>query len=164
MSMQQKAANAGLQSGVGAPNPQDVVPQDAGSPLPPELLSMIDNLPPEILEQLIAAAEAEMSQAGAGGPPQQGGPAEGQQDPNALIAKSAGYVEGFKEHAAELGFSKNDTVELYKIAMEMMQNSQVNEEQLAIKQAHYAGFMEAASDLGLSQQQALDFYAFGFGN
>lgn len=155
-----KAANQqGLQGGASAPDVQDAVPQEQGTPLPPEILSMIDNLPPEVLEQLLAVVEAEM-QEGAG--PEQGGMP--QEDPNAMVGKTAAYREGFYSYAGELGFNQVEADKLYKRALDLMGESAVTEQTLVEKQAHFIGFMERASELELTEKQAYDLYAFGFHN
>lgn len=156
-----KAANhQGLQSGAAAPNVQDVVPQGEDLGLPPEIQSLIDNLPPEVLEQVLAAVESEMQEAQGGGQPQP----DLQEDPNGMVAKTAAYKEGFFEHARELNFSNQEAEQLYKRACDIMGQSVVTEDSIKEKQAHYVGFMERADELGLTEKQALDLYAYGFGN
>ena len=116
-----------------------------GMGVPPELEQLIQQLPPEVLQQLVQEIEAEMQGQGGGSPhghhgggdPSQGagGPppgAGGGQDPAAMmaamgkqgsakiLAKEAAYIEGFAEHGLKYGFGTNDVKQLYKKALELM--------------------------------------------
>ena len=112
---------------------------------------------------------------GAGGPP--GGGAGGPPPPHgghhksgaAILAKQAGYIEGFIERGLSHGFNTQTTRELYKKALETIegnngQNRQLPKPKLTDKQAaHYAGFMERAAASGISKQEAHKTYFHVYG-
>jgi len=172
-----KVANApgaglegGMQAGGAAPDPSQVSPtQGAGAcrGIPPEIEQLIDQLPPEVLAQLVQEIEQELSGAGGGagaGHPGGGHPAHGGHPggghrgaagglpPEAAgammppkqasaIAKEASYVEGFFGHAYELGFNKDEAKNLYKHA-------------LAIIEQQERGQVKSASELPKENQNA----------
>jgi hypothetical protein len=148
---------AGLQAGGMAPPPEQVVPQGAaegGLPaeggIPPELEQLINQLPPEVLAQIVQEIEQQLQGggdggagagpgAGAGGPPPgaggmagpppgmgAGGPPPGHphhKQGSEIIAKQASYIEGFVGRAYELGFDRATTQNIYKYALDLMSAS-----------------------------------------
>ena len=177
--------------GAGGPPPgadpsQGQPPQSNGG-IPPEIEQMIQQLPPEVLQQLVQEIEAELgqggqggdpSQAGAGGPPPGADPSQGGGDPSQggmmppkqgsekLLAKEAKYVEGFIERALNYGFDKNAAKEMYKKALEIMEGSAPSKPAVAPvkeKNAHFEGFLSQAQARGISQDEAVQAYNRVFG-
>lgn len=196
-----KRANDALQAG-GPPPPPSGGPQGGPPPpdasgqppagqdgaLPPELEQLINSLPPEALQQLLAEIQQDLDQqAGAqpggappgsmGAGPAPGAPGDGghmappppdgmpKQGSAKIIAHDANYIEGFMSQAAARGLDKQASTELYYAALELMQEPQVkqasSEEHV---QLHYEGFTKAAaSTLGLSSKEAHQLYLETFG-
>lgn len=169
-----KKANPGLPEGVSLPPPpQGATP--AGGPaeagLPPELEQLINSLPPEVLQQLLAEVEQQLgSEAQAGTQPQD----QGQmlpQNPNAMdptkqaeaiVAYDKNYIDGFMSAAQAQGLNKQAAQELYKYALDIMQTgapAQNSEVEKQAAQLHYEGFTKSAmSHLGLTADQAQQLY------
>lgn len=173
------AEQAGMQAGIGAPGPEQL---GAGQPpmpgaeggdsgIPPELEQLIASLPPEVLQQLLAEVEQELSGGGAGGPPPgAGGPPPGAGGPppeqmkqgEFILAKTAEYQEGFLEAARYYGVSQNDTVAMYKRALAEMEQNPIDTDLFIDSQekraAHYEGFVLNAVNHGLTQAAAIETY------
>ena len=178
------------QAGMGGPPqggpPPQAAPQDlgAGQPplpadggaggIPPELEQLINSLPPEVLQQLLAEIQQEVGgdQGGgdAGGPPQGGSPHHKQASvkDEPILAKTASYQEGFLDAAKEYNTSRDLTVALYKRALAEMEANPVDlslfpdtEEKRA---SHAEGVITAAMERGFSQKEAVDLYRSTFLN
>lgn len=152
---QQAAMAAGQdaqQAQLGAGQPP-LPTEDAG--IPPEVEELINSLPPEVLQQLMAEIEQELSGAAAGQEKQSA-------DSTLLLSKTAEYVEGFFEAASEYGLTRAQARQCYKQAADYMEKNPINTA-LAIdskeKQAlHYEGFLLEAADHGFSVKQAEALY------
>ena len=140
----------GMQAGLGAPGPEQTgagqppLPQGGGEGgIPPELEELINSLPPEVLQQLLAEVEQELQGGGQGGPPPQdagapqGGPPQGGLPPegmpkqgsakeDTILAKTAEYQEGFLEASQHYGVDRNTTVQLFKQALHEMEQSPID--------------------------------------
>lgn len=183
-------------AGLGAPGPEQL---GAGQPplpggeggeggIPPEIEELIQSLPPEVLQQLMAEIEQEISQ-GQGGPPQagppggmppQGGPPPGPpggmspgmpkqgSDNSVLLCKTAEYVDGFFEAARDHGLTRAQANQFYKEAATRMETNPIdlpisidtNEK----KASHYEGFVLEAVDHGFTVKQAEAIYLNTFVN
>lgn len=177
-----KKANDALQAGMQAPPPPDAAqgmpPADQAGALPPELEQLINSLPPEALQQLLAEVEQELAQ-GQGGAPQGGMPPG--QDPGAggampppppdgmpkqgsIIAHDANYIEGFMSQASLRGLDKQASAELYYAALELMNAPQQVKQAADTNSLHYEGFTTAAkAKLGISPKEAQELYFSTFG-
>lgn len=185
-----KKANDALQAGMQAPPPPDAAqgqpPAGPEGALPPELEQLINSLPPEALQQLLAEIQQELEAGGGQGGPQ-GMPPAGMppgQDPgaggampppppdgmpkqgsaNSLIAHDARYIDGFMSQAFARGLNKQASTELYYAALELMRAPQVKQASASTNNLHCEGFTSAAqSKLGLSPKQAQELYLATFG-
>ena len=176
-------AAAAMQAGISTPGPEQLgqgqppLPTDpsGGAGVPPEIEQLIQSLPPEVLQQLIAEIEQQMGGAGdpnsQGQPPQgmeQGHPAhaghapEKQGSDTSLLCKTAEYKEGFLEEAKNYGLTHNQAMNFYKSAVSQMEQAPIDPALLLNtqeKQAqHYEGFIRTALDYGCTMKQAQDEY------
>lgn len=174
-----------MQAGSGAPGAEQMaqgqppLPGGEGdSGIPPELEQLINSLPPEVLEQLLAEVEQELQGGGdpaAQGAPPQGMPPEAMQGGmppegmpkqgsarDTILAKTAEYQEGFVEAANYYGVDRNTTVNLYKQAMVEMENNPVDAslfvDSKEKRAAHFEGFVYQALNRGFSQADAISTY------
>lgn len=169
------AAGLPVQAGVNTPDPSQLgagQPGLEGGPgaqgVPPELEQLIQSLPPEVLQQLIAEIEQEMGGAGhTGAPPQ--GHHQGHQPPpgpekqgSALLCNTPEYQAGFMEAARDYGLTQYQTNEFYKQAVSRMAESPIDPELFINTQekqaSHYEGFITAALEYGCTVKQAQDEY------
>ena len=182
----------GLQGGEMAPPPAQAVPQEQAGQIPPEIEQLINSLPPEALEQLLAEVEQAMqgggdpSQGGmppqgdpsqGGMPPQgmppqgmppQGDPSQGMKQASAIIANEPAYIEGFMARAAEVGLDKHAAVKIYKEAVAIMAPPAPAQKTAsyapAPKNAHKVGFVaHAKATYNCSEKQAEELYENYFG-
>ena len=170
------AGGAPQQLGQGQP-PLPAAPEGGGG-VPPEIEELIQSLPPEVLQQLIAEIEQEMQHGGVqppqGHPPQghppQGHPPQGmpKQGEESILSKTAEYAEGFFSNAVDHGLTRNEAANFYKQAVSIMEKSPVDPTLFLDskeKQAnHYDGFVRAALDHGLSVKGAQGLYLETFVN
>lgn len=154
-----KVANetAGMQAGAAAPNPTEAVPPNEAAALPPELLSLIENAPPEVLQELLAAVQAEQGEGQVPGGDMDGLP-PGSED---LAGAQPEYKTAYVKHAMEhYGFSKAESEAIYKRALELMASEPVTEEMVAEKVAHYNEFVRyGQQQYGLTHEQLDAIYA-----
>lgn len=155
------AAQAGLsqQPPADLGSGQPPLPGDQG--IPPELEELINSLPPEVLEQLLAEVQAELS----------GG--EGQQKQasfsgDMILAKTAEYQEGFLQAAKDNRIDMSLTELMYKRALDEMEASPIDlslQPDTPEKRASHAeGVISAAVEYGLSKKEAIDLYTATFLN
>ena len=185
------AAQAGMggppQGAAPQPPPQDLgggqppLPGDGGQGIPPELEQLINSLPPEVLQQLLAEVQQELQGGGGGGdggqggppqggpqgggmggPPQHGHHKQGSAAEDLILAKTAGYQEGFLEAAKSYNATQQFTVSLYKQALAEMEANPIDlslipdtEEKIA---SHAEGVITAAMERGFSKKEAVDLY------
>lgn len=168
----------------GDPSQQGMPDASGGLGVPPEIEQLIQQLPPEVLQQLVQEIEAELANGGQGGgdpsmqggdpsqgggmPPQGGGmpmdPSMGKQGSVKILAKEASYIEGFVERALSYGFTRNDAKEMYKKALDIMAPEQPVQQKTTVKQAsdkqaaHFDGFMQQARAYGISDVEAANVY------
>ena len=159
-----------MQAGSGAPGAEQMAQgqpplpgAEGDSGIPPELEQLINSLPPEVLQQLLAEVEQELQ--GGGDPSQQGGlPPEGmpKQGSELILAKTAAYQEGFLEAANYYGVSQAETVNIYKQAMADMEKNPVDASLMVDSKekraAHFEGFFHQALSRGFTQKDAIDTY------
>ena len=166
-----------MQAGSGAPGAEQMAQgqpplpgAEGDSGIPPELEQLINSLPPEVLQQLLAEVEQELQGGGdpsqqGGDPSQQGGlPPEGmpKQGSELILAKTAAYQEGFLEAANYYGVSQAETVNIYKQAMAEMEKNPVDASLMVDSKekraAHFEGFLHQALSRGFTQKDAIDTY------
>lgn len=180
----------GPQGGMPPPDASGQPPAGQDGALPPELEQLINSLPPEALQQLLAEIQQDLDQQAGGQPggappgsmPPGGGMAPGM-DPGAgghmappppdgmpkqgsakIIAHDANYIDGFMSQAAARGLNKQASAELYYAALELMQPAQVKQASENTNQLHYEGFTKAATaTLGISSKEAHQLYLETFG-
>lgn len=144
-------AGLGAALSVGDASDPNAAADAGGDELPPELEQLIQSLPPETLQQLLAEIQAELQQSEAG--------AVGV-DPNAIVAKQAEYVEGFFKAAEEYGFDEKTAAELYNTALDIMgvapEGYPIPNEKLA---SHYEGFVEQGKSYGLTKAEIDSIYS-----
>jgi DNA-binding transcriptional MerR regulator len=167
-------------AGAGGPPPMDPSaggPPGAGGGVPPEIEQLIQQLPPEVLQQLVQEIEAELANGGQGGgqPPVDPSAGGGQppMDPSMMapktgsvkrLIKESKYIEGFKERALSYGLSYDQVNNLYKTASEIVEQSASPESEIKHlsceekQAAHKAGFIERAAAYGINTKEAEEIY------
>jgi len=141
-----------------------VAPEQA-SELPPELEQMIQQLPPEAIQQLIAELEQQMAMQQQGGQLAEAAPMEEMPKQAELLEpliKQPAYVDGFIMAAKTAGFNDQEIYTIYKSAVEITAPEFTFQQKIATlnpqAQMHLAGFVSKAENLGLASKQAAELY------
>lgn len=146
-------------------DPSQGAPDIGAGGVPPEIEQMIQQLPPEVLQQLLAEIQAELGNggdAGAGADPAAGMPPK--QGSEAILAKEASYQEGFLERGLNYGFSYDEVNAMYKKALEIIEPQSVQktaaaQPTISDKQAaHFEGFLSQSRQYGIPDNEAANIY------
>lgn len=141
-------------------------PPAEDSEVPAELEQLIQQLPPEAIQQLIAELEQQMAgqQDGAVMSPEEEMPK--QASVNEPLIKQAAYVDGFIEAAKSRGFTDEEISTIYKSACDIVLQEHTFQQKVASLDSHSAmhfeGFLSQAESLGLEPKQAAEVYFSAF--
>lgn len=164
--------------GGGAPGGAPAGPDlSGGLGVPPEIEQAIQQLPPEVLEQLLAEIQAELGNSGGGDPsagadPSAGGDPSAGADPAAaaaamgktgsandgILARRPGYILGLTERALQLGFDKKASKQIYFDTLSLIEGAPVQRKINEKQAAHYEGFLEQAAAYNIDRATADQYY------